>query len=287
MLISDMTIYIIPVAMLAIYWCVDKELGKKIASEITYSFWLNGIIKLTACIYRPWVQDPRLHVFEDAAGTATGYSFPSAHTTVTAIGSGNLAVHTRKVIWKVISIFLVLLVMFSRLWLGCHSQADVIAGLLIGIVSMFVFMWIDRKLDGCRDKSLMMLIIAIVVSVLSVLYIETKQYPMDYDALGNLIVDPDDMKQDTYLGIGMILGWAFGNLIEDKLIRFTTEGTVVQKVIRTILGSAVFLGVFSLRKIIFGGCSPSLQKIFGMFIACLAAIAIYPWAFMKWRNRKK
>ena len=287
MLISDMTIYVIPVVILTVYWCGDKEYGKKMASEITYSFWFNGVVKLTACIYRPWVRDSRLYVFEDAAPTATGYSFPSAHTTAATIGFSNIAEHTRKTALKVVSILLILLVMLSRLWLGCHSPADVIAGLLIGIGSMLVVRVIDSRLDGRENKSLIMLIIAVVLCGLSVLYIETKPYPMDYDALGNLIVDPEDMKQDTYLGIGMVLGWNTGNLIEDRFIRFTTEGTKLQKTIRVIIGLVVFLGVFSLRKILLAGCSGFLQKFLGMFAALLVAVVIYPWLFMKWRNRKK
>lgn len=286
MLVSNAVIYVIPVAIMAIYWCGDKEYGKQLITELTYGFWFNGIAKLTACIYRPWVLDHRLHVFQDAADTATGYSFPSAHTTVAAIGLTNLAAHTRKKAWRAVSIFLIILVMFSRMWLGCHSFADVAAGLLIGIGSMFAVRFIDKKLANNDRRNLIKLAIAIALSAASVIYIETKQYPVDLDSAGRIIVDANDMKPDTYMGIAMILGWTVGNMIEERFIGFTVDGSTGAKVIRTIVGAVLFLSVYLGLKALPASWDVRLVKFLRMFVSFISATVLYPWIFMKWRNRK-
>ena len=286
MLVSNAVIYVIPVAIMAIYWCGDKEYGKQLITELTYGFWFNGIAKLTACIYRPWVLDHRLHVFQDAADTATGYSFPSAHTTVAAIGLTNLAAHTRKKAWRAVSIFLIILVMFSRMWLGCHSFADVAAGLLIGIGSMFAVRFIDKKLANNDRRNLIKLAIAIALSAVSVIYIETKQYPVDLDSAGRIIVDANDMKPDTYMGIAMILGWTVGNMIEERFIGFTVDGSTGAKVIRTIVGAVLFLSVYLGLKALPASWDVRLVKFLRMFVSFISATVLYPWIFMKWRNRK-
>lgn len=286
MLVSNAVIYVIPVAIMAIYWCGDKEYGKQLITELTYGFWFNGIAKLTACIYRPWVLDHRLYVFQDAADTATGYSFPSAHTTVAAIGLTNLATHTRKKAWRAVSIFLIILVMFSRMWLGCHSFADVAAGLLIGIGSMFAVRFIDKKLANNDRRNLIKLAIAIALSAVSVIYIETKQYPVDLDSAGRIIVDANDMKPDTYMGIAMILGWTVGNMIEERFIGFTVDGSTGAKVIRTAAGAVLFLSVYLGLKALPASWDVRLVKFLRMFVSFISATVLYPWIFMKWRNRK-
>ncbi|MDO4938429.1 MAG: phosphatase PAP2 family protein [Lachnospiraceae bacterium] len=286
MFVSDAMILVIPIGILAVYWSVEKEIGKKLITELVYCFWFNGVAKLTACIYRPWVLDKRLHVFDAAAETATGYSFPSAHTSVTVIGFANLAICARKKVWKIISIALIIMVMISRMWLGCHSIWDVIGGAVISLILMLIVKIADWKLDGNKNKPLVILIIAVVLSVLTIIYIESKSYPLDYDAMGNLIVDPDDMKPDTYMGIAMILGWGIGNFIEDKFIKFTTDGTKWQKVLRTVIGAVLFLTVYSSVKYLVPSLNASLQKFVRMFAASIVGMAAYPWLFMKWRNRK-
>lgn len=287
MFFSDMIAYVVPVAALVIYWCADKNMGKKLFTELVYGFWFNGIVKLTACIYRPWVRDSRLHVAPQAESTATGYSFPSAHSSIAAIGFCNLAARVKKNIWRVVSIFMIVIVMFSRMWLGCHSLADVLAGPVIGIAAMLAVRYVDNKLDGRSNKNLIMFLIAAVLSVISIIYIEAKPYPMDHDAAGQLIVDASDMKPDTYMGIAMILGWTLGNLIEDRWIKFSTEGTTGQKIARTIIGTVLFYASFKLMKVLLGAFDPCIEKFFRIFVSALVAVVLYPWLFTKWRNRKK
>ena len=41
---------------------------------------VNGFLKVTACVYRPWIRDARIVPDSAALAEATGYSFPSGHS---------------------------------------------------------------------------------------------------------------------------------------------------------------------------------------------------------------
>ena len=83
-----------------IYWCVDKRVGLYTVGSYAASVTVNAVIKLSCCIYRPWIRDSRVLPAGDAITTATGYSFPSGHTMTAAPIYGGLAVSTwKKIRW--------------------------------------------------------------------------------------------------------------------------------------------------------------------------------------------
>lgn len=70
--------YLILIPVL-IYWIVDKKKGLFPLASFYMCIGINVVVKLTACIYRPWIRDARVIPAGDAISTATGYSFPSGH----------------------------------------------------------------------------------------------------------------------------------------------------------------------------------------------------------------
>ena len=75
----------------------------------------------------------------------TGYSFPSNHTTAAAALYGFLAYAAWKCVperWRAALMILfstiILLVGFSRLYLGVHYPSDVLAGFIFGAIFVFV-----------------------------------------------------------------------------------------------------------------------------------------------------
>ncbi|MCR5504616.1 MAG: phosphatase PAP2 family protein [Elusimicrobiaceae bacterium] len=61
-----------------IYWCWDKRRGLLTLFSLYLCAVLTAVIKLTACVYRPWVKDPR--IIPAVKSLPTSYSFPSRHT---------------------------------------------------------------------------------------------------------------------------------------------------------------------------------------------------------------
>ena len=97
-----------------VYWVVDKRKGLYTLASYYLCCGVNAMVKLTACVYRPWIRDPRVVPAGDAISTATGYSFPSGHTVTAGPIYGGLAV----VSWswkKIVSVFLILCVLIIHL----------------------------------------------------------------------------------------------------------------------------------------------------------------------------
>ena len=58
---------------------------------------------------------------------------------------------------------------------------------------------------------------------LLLVYISVKSYPLDY-VDGKLLVNPEDMKPDTFFAVGGMLGFLIGWLVKRRLIGFKTGG---------------------------------------------------------------
>ncbi|MEO8802605.1 MAG: phosphatase PAP2 family protein [Rudaea sp.] len=111
---------------------------------------LNVIIKQLVHRHRPVFNDPIL--------TLTSYSFPSGHAMGSTVLYGVLAAitlwHVRD--WRVrvltiaSALFLVVLICFSRIYLGVHYLSDVVAGFLEGIVWLGVCL---ASVDAVRRRN--------------------------------------------------------------------------------------------------------------------------------------
>ena len=118
-------------------------------------------MKLTACVYRPWIRDARVVPAGDAITTATGYSFPSGHTTTAGPIYGGMAVSGRKRV-KPVAVFCVIMVAltaFSRNYLGVHTPQDVLVGLVESVLALWAAAVLFRYLDQHPVKENLFLII--------------------------------------------------------------------------------------------------------------------------------
>ena len=182
-------------------------------------YWLNGMIKLTACVYRPWVRDTRIIPAGDAITTATGYSFPSGHTMFATAYYGSGAVccwkNKKTRVVSVLCIILLALTMFARNYLGVHTPQDVLVGCVASLVLMAAIVPLYRRMQaGNAKQDNIILLAGLLLVAVSALYITLKPYPMDY-VNGVLLVDPEKMKPDSIGGIGVFAGCR-GRLVSRK-----------------------------------------------------------------------
>ena len=128
---------------------------------------------MIACVYRPWVLSDKIHPSELAIPFAKGYSFPSGHSSMSSSVIGGLAyLLKRKKLICILLICLVLLIGFSRLWLGVHTPQDVICGLLIGFSLVFA---VNKIIDWAEEKPnryLFLTLLTDVLTALSIIYIQ-------------------------------------------------------------------------------------------------------------------
>lgn len=222
-----------------IYWCIDKQTGFFMYFNYNLANYVNQFVKLTACINRPWVRDSRVQPVGAAIPGATGYSFPSGHTAKGVAVWGGLGLK----IWRWsrhISLFLagvLLLLGFSRNYLGVHTPQDVAVSMIIGIGLLLISDKTIRFMGRDKKREYLGIMTGIALAGILIGYASLKTYPTEY-VNGQLLVDPESMIHGAYKGAGGVLGLCLGWALEMKLVKFETEQySVKEKMIRFLYGA--------------------------------------------------
>lgn len=207
-----------------LYWNWDKRKSLYMLVSYYFSMVITPITKLTVCAYRPWIRDSRIVPAGDSITTATGYSFPSGHTSTCGPLAGGLAVNAwenRKTRWlSPILVFWVLLTGFSRNYLGVHTPQDVFVGIVVSVLCLILTVKLFAYLDANPEKEDLLLLGGFLFCWAAIAYITFKPYPTDLNADGKLIVDPQKMMIDGYGDLGKMMGFIIGRYIEKHWIRF-------------------------------------------------------------------
>ena len=221
----------------AIYWCVHKSTGLFAMFGFNLGAFFNGIFKLTCCVYRPWVRDTRIVPAKGAIGGATGYSFPSGHSTNSTAVYGGVGYKSKGWLrWLLFA--LVLLIMLSRNVVGVHTPQDILVGALLGVAALCLTGWLLKWADGGKNRDLWAAGAALALAIVGVVFVSLKAYPTDYVG-GALLVDPVAMQPDTFAGAGAMIGLFAGWLMERRLVRFDMSCKPWQKLLRFVIGAAV------------------------------------------------
>lgn len=271
-----------------LYWCISKKNGVLSLFSLTFATFINGFLKLTACVYRPWIRDARIVPLDGAMTTATGYSFPSGHST--AAGAYLFSIgysYRKKKAIAITSVVLVLLVMFSRNYLGVHTPQDVVIGMLTAVFAVFICSKVLAWAEKAENRDWIVFAGIIVLSVFYLIYISTKGYPMDY-ADGALIVDPAKMQPDSYKGCGQVIGMLLGWCIERHFINFKVPDTLGEKLSVFCPGIlfvfAVNCIVNSILKLCFGN---NWGGLIGGILLFVFITALYPLIFSHLKEKKQ
>jgi len=276
-LLSESVAFIAPMVPCCIYWSVDKKKGTYMLLSLAIALLLNELLKVTFCVYRPWILDERLTPFTQALGTATNYSLPSSHSCATALICTTLAfVFPGNIIKTVLLSVFVLLIMFTRMFLGCHSLLDVLIGAGIGfIIAVLMRPLLSDSLNEERFTRLL-LPISLGIACISIVYILVKDYPLEYDASGILIVDPTSMFPDTMASCGTVAGVGIALFIERKCIHFGMPSLRRDGIFRCVVGAVAFALLYAvILKSLFSGLNPSVAKFLRNFICSLAFLSGY------------
>jgi len=131
-------------------WCVDFYLGIKVGIIFLLSVYANAGIKEIFQQPRPFEILPEIQKVY-----ATGYGFPSGHAQSSLVVWGSIA-YLKKQIWIcILSILLILLIGFSRIYLGVHFPTDVLGGWLIGglVLCLSYYVFSKIKFDSISGNT--------------------------------------------------------------------------------------------------------------------------------------
>lgn len=144
-----------------IYLCMDKRKGFALGAVTMTSHFVNGILKSIFRIPRPWVKYPD-EIVPLRQSTATGYSFPSGHSSSAGSLYGSAYRLFSSRILRSLCIILIVLIPFSRIYLGVHWPLDVIFGLALGLAAASF----AERFQALYDRSDLMRKINIFISPL-------------------------------------------------------------------------------------------------------------------------
>lgn len=119
------------VFLLCAYLAVDARLGQRLGSIVLFGFFLNFHLKGLVGTARPFLIDPSYGRTPEALPTS-GPGFPSGHAQLSLTFWGYAAWWLGRPWFWAAAALVVVLISFSRLYLGMHFLVDVVGGLAIG-----------------------------------------------------------------------------------------------------------------------------------------------------------
>ena len=240
------------VVALILMWCVDKRTGYYVMSVGFLGTIANQFMKLWFRIPRPWVLDPEFTILEQAREGASGYSFPSGHTQ-SSVGTFGSIAYTTKHRWiRILSLLAVVLVPFSRMFLGVHTPLDVVVAAVMALILIFGL----RPVILGKNKQVfpVFLIVMVAVSVAFLAFVELFPFPAD--------IDPHNMEsglKNAYTLLGAILGMCLVYIVDEKWLYFEVKAVWWAQILKVAIGLGIVLLVKS-------GLKAPLDYVFGALI---------------------
>ncbi|MBQ3080111.1 MAG: phosphatase PAP2 family protein [Clostridia bacterium] len=259
----------------AIYWCIDKRWGDRMLFTLFSGIMVNQFLKITCCVQRPWVRSERVIPLNGATESATGYSFPSGHTANAVSCYGGFAAEKRVKKWAWAPWVLVLLIGFSRLYLGVHTPQDVLVSLAIGIVLVITVKKLSAVLEKNPRLDILYALTGFVLSIALALYATFKPYPA-----GDGMKYTNDALKLAGAAAGLFLGW----IAERRLIGFEIPKALWKKAVRLIGGLGLVLIIMKgLKAPLNSFLGESLGNFVRYALVGISATALWPLAFKKLR----
>lgn len=251
-----------------LYWCVSKKWGCYVLLVSFTGTMINQFLKILCCVPRPWVRDPAFTIVESAREAATGYSFPSGHTANAAALLGALARISKKTWLRVVCIVLIVLVAFSRMYLGVHYPSDVAVSLFISALLIFAIYPLFDKVGENSARVRVCVIALTVLGVIFALWLLLRSWPADIDP-HNL----ESARKNAFLLTGCGLGMTAGLFVDKKYLHFDVKAPLWAQVLKVVLGLALVLGLKSGLKPIF----PEGHFFYGLRYCCITVFATCIW----------
>ena len=252
---------------LILYWGFDKIAGRMICMSYGMTMYLNSLVKMTACVDRPFARDSRVTPPEGALSSATGYSFPSGHTQYTTSLWGAAGWYYRVHRWFLaLVVAWCLLVGFTRLFLGVHTPQDVLCGLALGMLTIFFAYRVTLYLERDDARPNLVFVGGLIIGVAAFLFLLFKPYPEGTEASSITI--------NACLGASYYFGVLIGWYLEQRFVNFSNDGPVRDKVIRVVVGLVLTIGVYNLAGLVSGLGIAELV----VFLPAFSAAVVGLWA---------
>jgi len=250
-----------------IYWCIHKEVGKRLMQVMLVSFLVNIWFKAFWARPRPYqVTVPGKPSIVPALPPLSSHGIPSGHTQGAVTLFGFFAREAGNTVFTVIMILLMVLTGMSRLVHGMHYPEDVAAGALLGIAVIFLYPAIQKIFESVLRSLalpakifLALLLLGGFLLIFRIAITDPKAF-LSYAALATVYI------------FGLI-----GFSLESRYIRFSTRGGILSKILRFVSGILLTFVLYLGLKIIFRLVTADEQSSLFMILRIIRYAVVGLW----------
>ena len=238
------------VLSIIVFWCIDKRCGYFMLSLGFVGTVVNQFLKIIFRIPRPWVLDPAFKPVEAAVPDATGFSFPSGHTQNVFATFGGIFAWTKKAWLKIVCAVLILLVAFSRMYLGVHTPLDVGVSCGVGILLLVVLYPLFRSLDEHPNRMYGFLGALALLLLAFLLYSYLWPFPEWMNAPEHY-VNITEARHNASLLTGALVGLTIAYTLDIRVVHFDTKARWWAQILKTVVGLVITLAIIEgLKKVL-------------------------------------
>ena len=258
-----------------LFWCLHKSFGYRVSFAFFTGTFFNQLLKITFCIPRPWMLSQLMLPVEGAVKGATGYSFPSGHVAGSTGIYGGIAWGWKKWGGRIFLWSLVLLIAYSRLYLGVHTPLDVGVSLLLGILLLAVASGVMNFAEKRKNGDVVVLLCGGAACLAGLLY-----------TLLRTQAENAALYYDAFKAVGGGLGYFVAWFVETRFIRFKEKAPLWFQILKVVVGVLLLLllqqGLKAPFAALFG---EEFGHLLRYFLVIFFAIAGFPWLFARVQKR--
>jgi membrane-associated phospholipid phosphatase len=218
------------VLLILVYFAYSKKVGQRLAHAILNSLLINNAVKGLVKRARPWTH-PDATYLPVRPETATGYSFPSGHTQTAAVTYTSFALLFKRRAITIVAVAMIVIIGFSRVYLGVHYPTDVLAAIALGVGVAFAGAYLHRKFEDSMKKQLLLYLASLVVFLPFVFVF----WRSDFNNIS--------IYRDFYTSYAFFAGFVAAVAIEHRFVNFSDKGSLKVKIIRSIIAIVLAVGV--------------------------------------------
>jgi len=243
------------------YFGVNTKFAKKLIIGFTVSLHFTDFFKGI-------FMDPRpdTNFITDINGKASGYGFPSGHTSGSLSFWGytfyNFKGEEKKIriIWQSIAMFIIIMVPISRMVIGVHDLQDIIGGFMLGLLVITAYMYFEPKISAIYGNWSLKkkILIGVAISLGLWIFSSLMSYLLLYnnpDWIGITESDWTGLQQsihDLSISCGLLMGSAIAFPIEEEFVKYDPNKLdLKKKLLALLIGLIITFGGYFLLTFLF------------------------------------
>ncbi|MFW5770465.1 MAG: phosphatase PAP2 family protein [Spirochaetota bacterium] len=203
------------------YWCVNKRLASLVGASFLVSALANDVAKHIYENPRPAADFLRegIREWNQKYIPQNSPGFPSGHTQNAVVFWGTLAWFAKRRIITIVSIVLIILIPYSRIYLGVHFLGDIIGGFILGAILLAILIWLlpwlEKSYISFKEITLLAIFLLLPLFLM-------------------MALPGHDIPKTT----GVMSGYLIGLILAHKRIPFDPRTGVVPAILKFAVGAA-------------------------------------------------